>query len=440
MAVRPSAILLIARREYLVRARTRSFRVATVILVLAAVALVMAPVAVRWFDRGSTSKVDVVMPADLGFDASTVLGSALNVSVGAGDTPDFTFISAADAATAREAVASGNVSAAIIGQRVSSGDLTFTIVTKDSPALRTPMQLQQGVGVLATTDRLIRGGFKPEQIAALGVPPEVSVVPPNETTGKPAQDVASEVGGLIVGQALVIFLFMAIILYGQWVAMSVAEEKSSRVMELVLNAATPAELLAGKVVGVGGLGLTQYAAAAVPAGIALMFQDQIASLFLGSSSASTAAASPAATLTPGLLVTFGVLFVLGFLLYAVLYAAAGSLVSRMEDINSVVAPMTLVGAAGYFVAVYTATGLIPADASWVVILSYVPFVSPYLMLSRVAAGTAAPIDVVVASALLVVTIAAALWVAARVYAAGVLTYGQKVGPRAFVAAALRPRR
>ena len=133
-------------------------------------------------------------------------------------------------------------------------------------------------------------------------------------------------------------------------------------------------------------------------------------------------------------------FVLGFILYAVLYAAAGSLVSRMEDINSVVAPMTLVGAAGYFVAVYTATGLIPADATWVTVLSYVPFVSPYLMLSRVAAGTAGAVDVAVASGLLVVAIVICLWIAARIYAAGVLTYGQKPGARALFTAAFASRR
>ena len=230
---------------------------------------------------------------------------------------------------------------------------------------------------------------------------------------------------------------MAIILYGQWVAMSVAEEKSSRVMEIVLNAASPFELLAGKVVGVGSLGLTQYATAIVPAVIALLLQDRIASVLLGATAAS---AAPAASgLTPPLLIAFAVLFVLGFLLYAVLYAAAGSLVSRMEDINSVVAPMTLVGMAGYLIAVYTASGLIPADAGWVVILSYVPFVSPYLMLSRFASGLAGPMDLAIASGLLVVAIVVCLWIAARIYAAGVLTYGQKPSARALFTAAFAHR-
>jgi ABC-2 type transport system permease protein len=185
------------------------------------------------------------------------------------------------------------------------------------------------------------------------------------------------------------------------------------------------------VLGVGALGLTQYGVAIIPAGIALLLQDRIASLLLGQTAGS---AAPAASgLTPALLIAFAVLFVLGFLLYAVLYAAAGSLVSRMEDINSVVAPMTMVGMGGYLVALYTSSGLIPADAGWVVVLSFVPFVSPYLMLSRFATGLAGPLD------LLVVAIVACLWVAARIYAAGVLTYGQKPSARALFTAAFAHR-
>ena len=155
---------------------------------------------------------------------------------------------------------------------------------------------------------------------------------------------------------------------------------------------------------------------------------------------SAAAAAPSASgLTPEILGAFAVLFVLGFLLYAVLYAAAGSLVSRMEDINSVVAPMTLVGMVGYFIAVYTSSGLIPADAGWVVVLSYVPFLSPYLMLSRVTTGLAGPVDLALASGLLIVAIVICLWVAARIYAAGVLTYGQKPSARALFTAAFAHR-
>jgi ABC-2 type transport system permease protein len=438
MHFRLANVLTIARREYLVRVRTRSFKVATIFLVVAAVLVTLAPLAVRWLDRDSTAKVGIYTAATLSFDPIARLDTTVNLPATPGGKGPFTFSTVVDPAAGRAAVEKGDLSAVVDVARDPSGDLAFTIVSKDGPTLKIPTLLRQASSVLATTDRLLRGGYPADKLGSLGVPPSVSVVGPTPPKpGDQPKDFAGEVGSVLTGQALVIFLFMAIILYGQWVAMSVAEEKSSRVMEIVLNAASPFELLAGKVVGVGSLGLTQYATAIVPAVFALLFQDRIASVLLGATAAS---AAPAASgLTPPLLIAFAVLFVLGFLLYAVLYAAAGSLVSRMEDINSVVAPMTLVGMAGYLIAVYTASGLIPADAGWVVILSYVPFVSPYLMLSRFASGLAGPMDLAIASGLLVVAIVVCLWIAARIYAAGVLTYGQKPSARALFTAAFAHR-
>ncbi len=90
----------------------------------------------------------------------------------------------------------------------------------------------------------------------------------------------------------------------------------------------------------------------------------------------------------------------------------------------------------YLIAIYVSTGLLPADAVWVEALSYVPFVSPYLMLSRVIAGTAGIVEVAVAAGILAVTIVVMLWLAARVYTAGVLMYGQQPSFRRLITTAL----
>lgn len=134
-------------------------------------------------------------------------------------------------------------------------------------------------------------------------------------------------------------------------------------------------------------------------------------------------------LTPAILLIFSVYFVLGFLLYAVLIAAAGSLVSRQEDVSQVITPMTLVSTAGYLIGMYASIGIVDARAPWVVSLSWVPFLSPYMIFGRLSAGEAGPVDIVGTVALMVVTIAAAAWVAARIYSAGVLMYGQRPGLR-----------
>ncbi len=171
----------------------------------------------------------------------------------------------------------------------------------------------------------------------------------------------------------------------------------------------------------GGLGLVQLAAAVLPAMIAFALSGVIAEAVLG---APPSELELPQVLTPDVLAVFALFFVLGYLLYSTLYAAAGSMVSRMEDVNSIVAPMSMIGTLAYLVAVYASIGIVPMDAAWVTLLAYVPFTSPYLMLSMYIAGHVGPAEVALAAAILAVSIVVALWAAARVYSAGVLLYGQ----------------
>jgi ABC-2 type transport system permease protein len=418
--------LVVARREFMVKARTRAFRFGTVLLVIGAIFVALAPVVIGWIDRQVTTKVAVASTAQLTFDPVTQTAAVLNTGSEA-DNPAYE-VAAVAPDGARPAVERGDYSAALLIERsVAGGELAFTIVTKDPPGTRVPALIQQAAASIAIADRLDRLGVAPADQASLFAPATVTVEEPTPSTpGEATETSVAFYTKMALGQVLVIFLFMAIILYGQWVATSVAEEKASRVIEIVLTAATPFQLLGGKVLGVGGLGLVQFGAALAAVIVTLLLQGPVASFVFGADAGSMDLPSG---LTPDVIVTFAILFILGFLLYAVLYAAAGSTVSRMEDVNSVVAPMSLVAAIGYIVAVYGATGLIPADAAWVKIMSFIPFFSPYMILSRYLMGDASPLDIVVAAAILVVSILICLWFAARIYEAGVLAYGQKAGVR-----------
>jgi len=427
-------IMNIARREFMFRGRTRTFRLTTVILVVVGVALALAPVIIQFIDRGSTGERVEVYVGDSkpGVDALVIVDRTLNApSLGQtttpGARPDYVIEAATDVEAARAKVVDGGASAVLAIGRTASGDLTFTVYSKDSILARRNQLLQAAVGQVAVQDRLVRAGLDLGQYQQLNAPPTFALEPadPNSKGIGPRsiQDFASSAA---ISFVLSILLFMAIILYGQWVAFSVAEEKNSRVMEVVLAAATPFQLMTGKVVGVGGLALVQYVLVLVPSSVVLIFQGQIASRILGAGGENVALPSG---LSVGMLGVFGIMFILGFALYAVLYAGAASLVSRQEDVNQIVAPLTIVSVAGYLVATYSGTGLIPIDSPLVVILSFVPFFSPYLMLTRLGQGAAGPIEVIVAIALLVLLIPVALWVAARLYRSGVLLYGQRPTPR-----------
>jgi ABC-2 type transport system permease protein len=132
-----------------------------------------------------------------------------------------------------------------------------------------------------------------------------------------------------------------------------------------------------------------------------------------------------------MIVWFGAFFLLGFVLYSTLYAAAGSMVSRIEDVQQAVGPLIFVALAGYFAAF---AGLNDPDANWVVLLSLVPFFSPYLMPARMLLTNPSMGEIGLALVLLALTVVAAIWIASRIYSAGVLMYGQRVGFRTILRA------
>ncbi len=414
-------ILAVARREFTVRARTRSFLLGTVVLAVAGAALALAPVGIRWIQGETAATIGVVDQAHpaLSFDPVARLDVLLNASTPQGEK-SVAVVATADEATARAEVEDGKLSAALVIDRSPGPDLSFVIISKELAGRRTPELLQQAAFSLAIADRLDRLGVAPGDQATLFAPPHVAIEPP-----KPAAPGAPTTGTelaatALVGQVLIVFLLLAVVLYGQWVAMSVAEEKGSRVMELMLSAASPRQMLAGKVAGTGAAGMTQYAGILAAGLLGIALQGPITALILpGASSGGL----PLAGLTPAVLVMFVVFFALGFTLYSLIYAAAGSVVSRQEEVQQVITPLTFVTMGGYLAAIFA--GSAGSASPWVVFLSLFPFTSPYVMLVRLVDGTVQPWEPLLAVAILVPTIGAMLILASRVYSAGVLLYGQR---------------
>ncbi len=423
-------VLAVARREFKTRAMTRTFVIATAILVIAVIAFAFLPVIVRYVDRTDSQRVAVWTGAtDVGVDPVATIDRLLDgpsggsASAASGANVDVS--SVADLASARAAVTAGDYEAVLAIERGSSGELGFTLYTNGSSTGRTAQLLQQAATTVAIGDRLVRLGVSPSDQAGLLTPAPYKVMWP-DTTRPDARGSVSEDANLLLGTGLSMLIFMMIVMYGTWVATSVVEEKSSRVMEVILNAATPFQLLTGKVLGVGAAALTQYGALLLAGCAALFAQGWVASLVLG---ADASEASLPAGLTFGMLGLLVVYGVLGFLLFAVLYAGVGSLVSRQEDVNTVTMPLTLVCSAGYIVAVYTGLGLLDIRPDVMAVLSQVPFLSPFMMLGRVTAGGVDAWEIVLSMVTLVAAIVIALWIAARLYAVGVLLYGQRPNPR-----------
>jgi ABC-2 type transport system permease protein len=323
-----------------------------------------------------------------------------------------------DVDAARTEVRDGDLDGLLVITRPDE-DLAFEYVSSAGPTSQTRLLVTQAASALAIADRLERSGITAGESAELFAPPEFNATPANPDDSRNEEDFG---GAFLLAYGLVILTFGAILTYGNWVAQSVAEEKSGRVMELLITAATPRQLLTGKVLGTGAAGLTQYAVIVVAVIIGMLANEPVSNALGVSGSAPI----QLPVLEPIMILSFGIFFLLGFLLYSTLYAAAGSMVSRIEDVQQAVGPLLFLAMGGYFASF---AALNDPDAGWVEVLSLIPFFSPYLMPARLLLTDPSPAEIVLAILLLLAAVAIAIWLAARIYSAGVLMYGQRVGVR-----------
>ena len=425
---------IIARREYRDRVRSPLYIVSTIVLMGLALLVALAPIGIRYLDRGTVTRIAVVSgDAGLAQRAVAVADGILNSPPPGVDPATFQKpyrLEVTSADNGQVGLVKGELSAILLVQRLANGQVDVTLRTAESAASARNQLLQVaafGIGVLDWSSRLPPGTDAPPFVTpAFRVDSLVSATDGGRPLG--AQEAASR--GFL-GVVFVVLLFMSVIIYGMWVATGVAAEKSSRVMELMISAASPRQLLTGKVVGIGAAGLTQYLAIAVPALAVLAFQDRIAAAVLGPGWSEGA---PIVGLTPTLLAGYGVFFLLGFGLFALIYAAMGSFVSRPDDLQTLSLPLSLVAIAGYLTAIVALSG---GGGTWIRAASLLPPFSPFVMLARIMVTAVQPWELVVSIGLLLVAVAIVSVVAARMYAAGVLLYGQRPGIRAFVAAARR---
>ncbi len=216
---------------------------------------------------------------------------------------------------------------------------------------------------------------------------------------------------------LVMLLYMTVMLYGQMVAMSVASEKSNRAMEMLITSARPLSLMFGKVIGSGLAGLAQIGVFLAAAGgfyqlHAERFRDitMVRSMFE----------------MPWQLVVYTVVFyLLGYFMYAFLYGALGSLVSRTEDIQTSIMPIVLLLIAAMMVSIL---GMTHPEATYVKICSFIPFLAPMVMFVRICMSEV-PFGQIAASIVgMVATSGVIGYLSARIYRVGVMMYGKPPRP------------
>lgn len=414
---------LIVRREYIARVRQRTFVVVTTLMAVVFIVLACAPTIIQAIRHGRSSTTTVAVVDTANPTATQNEIARLDARLRTDGTTDGPItLSAGDApvATLRDRVNGDSLDGLLIIGRTPAGDLTFDYANKSGSRDTTAARIQQATSFLSVQDSLTRAGIDPSRQAQIFTPPPFNVSATQVQTGGTTQSDTEKATNVGLAYILDILLYTTIIVYGMWIAGGVVEEKSNRIMEIMINAATPRELMAGKILGIGAAALTQYLCIIVPGAVALSLQGRIADALLGERTGVTMLNLTGLTVTAG--IAFLGFFILGFLLYAALYAAAGSMVSRQEEIQQIAGPLQVVVMVSFFAALFT---LGKPESAVAQVFSFIPFCTPLVMLTRILVGHPAPWEIALSVAILIVSIVFCIRLAARIYRIGILLYGER---------------
>ena len=379
-----SLVGLIAAREVRERLRGRIFKVGTLLILLVVAAAIVIPAIHH--STTATQRVGVVGPlSPIQRDAILVSGTSVGVRV--------TFVDLSSVATAHDELRSGGVDLAVI-------DGTHLVIDQDdSSGSTSTTQLATSVAQnLGLVDAKLAVGLTPTQIANVAHSSTLTVT--SLTHAK-----APVSGASIIG---IILLFVMLSQYNTWILIGVMEEKTSRVVEVLLATVRPVQLLAGKVIGIGTVAFGQAALIVV---FALVLGKSVGSNFLHGTA-------------PLELVSTLVWLVLGFAFYSWVYAAAGSMAERQDQVQSLAFPLTLPILFAYIMAL-TAAGTQNASTLFKV-LAFLPPTAPLTMPVLVGLGQVTWWGFMASVALSIGSTVAVARIAGKIYRRAILRTGRRV--------------
>jgi ABC-2 type transport system permease protein len=378
VSARPWAI--VARREFVERGRDRGFVISTGVTLVILVAVI---VVTGLLDRGTRFDLGVVGEGSATTGRFTVAAAdLLDVEVTLRTLPD--------EAAATRAVRDGEVDAVLL-------DDERILVMGEPPA--------QLVGVIQAVSVRIRSeaaledaGVGAEEIQAVLDQPPLPVRSLEPVDERRRENAAVAFVGVLA-------LYGQLFAYGYWVAAGVVEEKASRVVEVLLATLRASQLLRGKILGIGVLGLAQL-------------------LIIGVVGLAAAQIVNSLQFPAGAVATIGIVlvwFVLGFFFYAGLFAVAGSIVTRQEDLQTTMTPLTILIVVSFFIGI-SATG--NPSSTLATVASLLPPSAPLVMPTRIVLGEATPAEVVLSAALTIGATIALIPIATRIYERAVLRPGR----------------
>ena len=396
------SIMLIAQREYLERVRTKAFVISTILIpVLLGGGFALSVFKVSKMKSAAHIAVvstDHQLALDLQEELSGHKHTQMTVDV------------LNDGPTTRKTLdgelASGDLNAYLWVTPASApgGRPRFSFTTGSKADIVTRDTIESALRTVLIREQLNHSGMVAHDVDALLQP----ITLDTSQEGKHASGLAAYVGVVV----MFLLMYMVVMLYGMNVARSIIEEKTSRVFEVLLSTITAEQMLAGKILGVGAVGLTQILIWLTTAAV------------LGSSSLAATLTSSGAKISLSItqIVFFILYFIFGYLLYSSIAAALGAMVNAEQELQQLNMFLVMPLAACMFALTPVVTN---PDSTFARVISLIPFCSPLIMYLRISMGHPQPWEIALSFVLMGITIYAILWVASRIYRVGVLMYGKR---------------
>ncbi len=401
-------ILTVIRKEYLERVRSKSFLIGTLLGPLLMSMFIVIPVLVAGKGSEDTRTVGVIDPSGLYFDSLVEVMADWgreNVNLAlmtGGSGPTEAALDEMKDAILTESIHSGIL---IAVDFLESGKATFYNQSVSA------VFMQEEVLEPAMNRVLREGRFAAAQVpdslfSYLSERTEWSNIALNAEGGEEEQD---EDVGFVMAFVLIMIIYLMVIMYGSHTLTAVIEEKSSRMVEVLLASISPGDLMLGKVMGIGLAGLTQFT---IWTGTLFVLSQRGVSV--GELSLDTA------FLTPVILINFIAFFLLGFFLYATLYAGIGAMCNTVQDSQQFHTPLVM----GLVLPMMMLSLVLRSPDSTVsVVLSLIPLFSPVIMFMRVCVETPPLWQIALSWALMALSIWLAARMAGKLFRMGILMYG-----------------
>lgn len=395
--------------------RKKAFKISTIIVVLLIALLCALPRVIASFDDGDNS-AEEEQTAAASYAGTCYYIDDQNLIPGGAEALQSYFTNTEILTGSGESLdqykdeigEDGTVSAIVITKSETSAVPGIQIITKD---------FMSGISGDGAAEALTEA-YVSDLLTAQGVAPETIELTKTKLTYESQMAGSMNLSGYIMGILVTVLIFYAIYYYGYGVSMSIATEKTSRVMETLVVSAKPSHILIGKCLGMGLLGICQFV-------IVLLSGVLFYKLFIPENFALMGMPLTLDAFTYKSAILIGVYFLLGYALYAVLNAVCGASVSKIEDLNSAMMPVMLVAMLSFFIGYFTAISG-SGSSLFQKIAMYVPFCSPFILPFRLLNGDVAALDITISIALLIAAIIIITIISIRIYSASVLHYGKRM--------------